>query len=80
MSWNRGILRAGLRLLRDRIFSIFYREYEKRLEIDILNSEIPHHVAVIMDGNRRYAGQLGKTRSYGKRKLTVSSTLSMKSS
>lgn len=65
MSWNRGILRAGLRLLRDRIFSIFYREYEKRLEIDILNSEIPHHVAVIMDGNRRYAGQLGKTRSYG---------------
>jgi len=58
-------LRAGLRFLKDRVFSIFYREYEKRLEIDILNSEIPHHVAVIMDGNRRYAGQLGKTRSYG---------------
>ena len=51
--------------MRDRVFSVFYREYEKRLEIDILNSEIPHHVAVIMDGNRRYAGQLGKTRSYG---------------
>ncbi|AKB14153.1 Undecaprenyl diphosphate synthase [Methanosarcina thermophila CHTI-55] len=51
--------------MKDRVFSIFYREYEKRLEIDILNSEIPHHVAVIMDGNRRYAGQLGKTRSYG---------------
>jgi len=33
--------------------------------MEILNSEIPHHVAVIMDGNRRYAGQLGKTRSYG---------------
>ncbi|ALK05361.1 Undecaprenyl pyrophosphate synthetase [Methanosarcina thermophila] len=65
MSWNRGILRAGLRFLRDRVFSVFYREYEKRLEMEILNSEIPHHVAVIMDGNRRYAGQLGKTRSYG---------------
>ncbi|GLI15143.1 UDP pyrophosphate synthase [Methanosarcina thermophila MST-A1] len=51
--------------MRDRVFSVFYREYEKRLEMEILNSEIPHHVAVIMDGNRRYAGQLGKTRSYG---------------
>ena len=51
--------------MRDRVFSVFYREYEKRREMEILNSEIPHHVAVIMDGNRRYAGQLGKTRSYG---------------
>jgi tritrans,polycis-undecaprenyl-diphosphate synthase [geranylgeranyl-diphosphate specific] len=44
---------------------MFYREYERRLKIEILNSEIPHHIAVIMDGNRRYAGQLGKARSFG---------------
>ena len=62
---NRGIFRAGLRFLKNRIFSMFYLEYERRLEIEIINSEIPHHIAVIMDGNRRYAGQLGKARSVG---------------
>jgi tritrans,polycis-undecaprenyl-diphosphate synthase [geranylgeranyl-diphosphate specific] len=51
--------------LKNRIFSIFYLEYERRLDIEILKSEIPHHIAVIMDGNRRYAGQLGKARSFG---------------
>ncbi|WP_292387918.1 polyprenyl diphosphate synthase [Methanosarcina sp. UBA5] len=51
--------------MKNRIFSIFYHEYERRLKIKILNSEIPHHIAVIMDGNRRYAGQLGKARSFG---------------
>lgn len=51
--------------MKNRIFSIFYHEYERRLKIKILNSEIPHHIAVIMDGNRRYAGHLGKARSFG---------------
>ncbi|MGI5992734.1 MAG: polyprenyl diphosphate synthase [Methanosarcina sp.] len=63
--WNRGIFRAGFRFLRNRIFNVFYNEYERRLGTEIHNSEIPHHIAVIMDGNRRYAGQLGKTRSFG---------------
>jgi len=62
---NKGIFLAGLRFLKNRIFKIFYLEYERRLEIEILKSEIPQHIAVIMDGNRRYAGQLGKTRSFG---------------
>jgi len=44
---------------------MFYREYEQLLEKEILSSEIPDHIAVIMDGNRRYAGQLGKARSFG---------------
>ncbi|WP_255334906.1 polyprenyl diphosphate synthase [Methanosarcina sp. KYL-1] len=51
--------------MKKRIFRLFYREYERRLEKEIQNSEIPSHIAVIMDGNRRYAGQLGKARSYG---------------
>lgn len=51
--------------MKNRTFSMFYKEYERRLEKEILNSEIPHHIAVIMDGNRRYAGQVGKTRSFG---------------
>ncbi|KKG93747.1 polyprenyl diphosphate synthase [Methanosarcina mazei] len=46
-------------------FSIFYQKYEQMLEKEILSSEIPDHIAVIMNGNRRYAGQLGKTRSFG---------------
>jgi len=62
---RRGVFRAGLRFLKNRIFSVFYQQYEQRLEKEILNSEIPHHIAVIMDGNRRYAGQMGKTRSFG---------------
>jgi len=51
--------------LKNRTFSVFYQRYERRLEKKIQSSEIPHHIAVIMDGNRRFAGQLGKTRSFG---------------
>lgn len=61
----RGALCAGLRFLKNRTFSVFYKQYEQRLEKEIMDSEIPYHIAVIMDGNRRYAGQLGKTRSFG---------------
>ncbi len=65
ISSRRGVFWAGLRFLKNRIFSVFYHRYEQRLEREILNSEIPPHIAVIMDGNRRYAGQMGKTRSFG---------------
>jgi tritrans,polycis-undecaprenyl-diphosphate synthase [geranylgeranyl-diphosphate specific] len=51
--------------LKNRTFSVFYHRYERRLEKGIRNLEIPHHIAVIMDGNRRFAGQLGKTKSFG---------------
>jgi tritrans,polycis-undecaprenyl-diphosphate synthase [geranylgeranyl-diphosphate specific] len=62
---HRAVFRAGLRLFKNRIFSVFYRRYEQRLEKEVLNSEIPHHIAVIMDGNRRFAGQMGKARIFG---------------
>ena len=38
-------------------FSLFglYSLYSKRLEKEILNGDIPNHVALILDGNRRWA-------------------------
>jgi tritrans,polycis-undecaprenyl-diphosphate synthase [geranylgeranyl-diphosphate specific] len=64
-SRNTGAFRAGLRFVKNRTFSVFYQKYERILEKEILSSEIPEHIAVIMDGNRRYAGQIGRARSFG---------------
>ena len=32
-----------------------YKIYSRRLEKDILNGPMPNHIAVILDGNRRWA-------------------------
>ena len=34
--------------------SPIYAIYQRRLESKIKNGEVPNHLAVIMDGNRRY--------------------------
>ncbi len=36
-----------------------YKEYERLLEEEILARSLPRHVAIIMDGNRRYARKIG---------------------
>jgi tritrans,polycis-undecaprenyl-diphosphate synthase [geranylgeranyl-diphosphate specific] len=36
-----------------------YQTYEKRLLKEVMANPVPHHVAVIMDGNRRYANEFG---------------------
>ena len=41
------------------ISSTAYNTYEKRLLKEVLSAPVPHHVAVIMDGNRRYAQEFG---------------------
>jgi len=42
-----------------RFLSPVYKLYEKRLEREIRKGMVPKHLAVIMDGNRRYAESLG---------------------
>jgi len=36
-----------------------YKQYEKRLSKDVLANPVPKHIAIIMDGNRRFAKELG---------------------
>jgi len=37
----------------------FYKLYEKRLEAAVKSWRLPHHIGIIMDGNRRYARAAG---------------------
>jgi len=36
-----------------------YQTYEKRLFKEVMEGEVPQHVAIIMDGNRRFAQEIG---------------------
>ena len=42
-----------------RLLGPVYAVYQKRLMRNLRKGPIPHHLAVIMDGNRRFAEQLG---------------------
>jgi len=39
----------------------FYKLYERRLEAEMKGWELPDHIGIIMDGNRRYARSLGSS-------------------
>ncbi len=53
MSSDSSHHRAGI------IADTAYRQYEKRLLKEVLQNRAPEHVAIIMDGNRRFARELG---------------------
>lgn len=45
-----------------------YKMYRSKLEKEVFSGQIPKHVAVIMDGNRRYAKETGSTEREGHEK------------
>lgn len=45
--------------VRSWLHGMAYGEYERLLEEEILARSLPEHVAIIMDGNRRYARKIG---------------------
>ena len=56
------------------ISGISYGRYETKLEKEVLKGDLPNHIAVIMDGNRRYAedmmnGDVNEGHVKGKDKL-----------
>jgi short-chain Z-isoprenyl diphosphate synthase len=52
-------LRPARRRLGDLLLAPVYRLYTSRLRHEIHRSQLPTHVAVILDGNRRWAGASG---------------------
>jgi tritrans,polycis-undecaprenyl-diphosphate synthase [geranylgeranyl-diphosphate specific] len=51
----------GLIILKNTLDSFLYSGYEYMLTREIKEFRIPGHIAIIMDGNRRYAKKLGMT-------------------
>ena len=44
---------------------VLYSFYEHRLARTLAPEELPHHVGVLVDGNRRWAKQFGATTEEG---------------
>jgi len=47
------------------ISTTVYNAYERKLQQDIKKFPVPHHIAIIMDGNRRFAEKIGLSRAEG---------------
>ncbi|MEM2934098.1 MAG: polyprenyl diphosphate synthase [Methanocellales archaeon] len=44
---------------------LLYKSYERLLLKEVKSGPIPHHIAIIQDGNRRYAEKIGQPRYLG---------------
>lgn len=47
---------------------VLYRLYEKRLQRELASLPLPHHIGVIVDGNRRWAKETGGSTADGHRR------------
>lgn len=47
---------------------LLYNLYERRLARNLDPARLPRHVAVMLDGNRRWAAALGEPAAHGHRK------------
>ncbi|MCI1675661.1 MAG: isoprenyl transferase [Ancrocorticia sp.] len=59
MGWKGGIVQAP---------AFLYSLYERRLQRQLDPAQLPRHIAVMLDGNRRWAREVGQSASYGHRK------------
>jgi len=59
------IVRGGWEAVKAAIKLPFYRVYERRLAAHVAEWDLPRHIGIIMDGNRRFALELGNTASFG---------------
>ncbi|CAM5726794.1 Ditrans,polycis-undecaprenyl-diphosphate synthase ((2E,6E)-farnesyl-diphosphate specific) [Streptomyces griseoloalbus] len=53
--------------LRDKLRSLLVRLYARRVEGHLDTAQVPKHIGVIMDGNRRWAKAAGSTTVHGHR-------------
>ena len=48
--------------------ALLYRLYERRLMGGLGSADLPRHIGVMLDGNRRWAKELGRNASFGHRR------------
>lgn len=48
-----------------RVPDVVYRYYERRLARSLTQAQLPGHIGVVLDGNRRWAKQTGASTAYG---------------
>jgi tritrans,polycis-undecaprenyl-diphosphate synthase [geranylgeranyl-diphosphate specific] len=51
--------------IRQNAHNSLYKAYERLLAREVRKAPMPQHVAIIQDGNRRYADKIGEPRAYG---------------